>query len=556
MAKALPIGLKGYDQKMEGAPNNSIQWETYREGVRSQLANFESLPHDGFALTRSYQVVLDNNETLTQYCSDEPLESYTLEARLRETLGIRPSSSSDSESPRSQTHPSVSWVNIFRHGKFEKQENGSYHCYDQGKLVQIDEALHKNILVNRCFLPANSYMWPSHADVERESEVTLAVEADVIEELNKQIKYVERLKRLQLSLRRRRIKLEAIRDPAKRSQTLQIPGLGIPQPKFSIKTDDIRPRSTSASSGVSSGSDIPFAGPRDDSNPTSLGSGGDAVKQSSQQEPSNSATQSNQTVYDQGKGVPVPAHVGNKTFEFIHVHGDDSRQSTPIISTNQTRDNTPNSQRTQGDGSGKHQMLDPRGLMEPPPKKQKTDTARSSADIATIELGEELAMWKEKLDTPNKPPPPSSNAGKGGKGKKRIRKNFTEYEREHAPGWFKSQVAAGKSSVEVEKAYVETFGVFHRYLTIKLWVDRMDEKASQEPNMSKIVVLKSSQEPSTTQAPSAAAPPPPSPSLATPPPYVSPYGTDNRSPSVPATLNWPSQTSATTPRKSGLPNID
>jgi hypothetical protein len=162
--------------------NHTIKWGTYREGALSQLPKFESLPQDGLELMQSYQAVLDNDETFTQYFSGEPLESYTIESRLRETLGI-PLCSSDSENS-----PSISWVNIFRHGSFEKQSNGSYHCYDQGNLVQIDEFLHKSILLNRCFLPANSYLWPSPADAERESEITLAIEADVLEELDKNIK--------------------------------------------------------------------------------------------------------------------------------------------------------------------------------------------------------------------------------------------------------------------------------------------------------------------------------------------------------------------------------
>lgn len=173
---------------MDGDPNHAIKWWTYREGVRSQLPKFESLPQDGLMLMQSYQAVLDNDETFTQYFSDEPLESYTVETRLRQTLGIRAPSSSDSGPSRSENDASISWVNIFRHGSFERQSDGSYYCYDQGNLVQIDESLHKSILLNRCFLPANSYLWPSPTDAERESKITLAIEADVLEEIDQKIK--------------------------------------------------------------------------------------------------------------------------------------------------------------------------------------------------------------------------------------------------------------------------------------------------------------------------------------------------------------------------------
>ena len=164
---------------MDGTPNNPIKWGVYREGVRSQLQRFESLPQDGLALMQSYQAVLDNDETFTQYFSDKPLESYTIESRVREILGIR---------PRDKNGPSVSWVNIFRHGSFEKQSDGSYHCYDQGNLISFDESLHKSILLNRCFLPENSCLWPSPADAERESEVTLAIEADILDEIARKTK--------------------------------------------------------------------------------------------------------------------------------------------------------------------------------------------------------------------------------------------------------------------------------------------------------------------------------------------------------------------------------
>jgi hypothetical protein len=173
---------------MNSGPNHSIKWGTYHEGVRSKLPKFKSLPHDGFELTKSYQAVLDSQETFTQYFSDEPLESYTLESRLRETLGISPPSASDPATSRSDNDPSLSWVGIFRNGVFEKQPDGSYQCDYQGKPVKIDESLHKSIQLNRCFAPADSDARPSSADVEQEAAITLAIEADVLDELDENIK--------------------------------------------------------------------------------------------------------------------------------------------------------------------------------------------------------------------------------------------------------------------------------------------------------------------------------------------------------------------------------
>ncbi|KAJ5512791.1 hypothetical protein N7463_002343 [Penicillium fimorum] len=460
---------------MGGGLNHPIKWGTYREGVQSQLQKFESLPHHGLTLMQSYQAVLDNDETFTQYFSDEPLESYTIESRLRETLGIRPPCSSDAEN-----NPSISWVNIFRHGSFEKQSDGSYYCYDQGNRVQIDESLHKSILLNRCFLPANSYLWPSPTDVERESTITLAIEADVLDELDKNIKYVEKLKRLQLSLKKRRSKLQGIRGPLKRSRTPQTPGSQYPtpnesrRPTVSVETHDIRARSSSESSDVSSGSDIPFTVPGDISQPICYDTedGDDTVEEGpSQQEHWKLIAESNQKTYHNETGVLVSGLLSNRR---------------PDVT--QRQDDTQKSQRFQGDVLAKHQLHGNEDIMRPPPKMQKTETTSSPTEI--IDFGEELPMWNEKVDTPNKPQPISSSAGKRRKGQKRTRNNFTDYEKEHAPAWFKSQVEAGKLPGDVEKAYVEKFGVFHRWLTLKLWIDRLDERAAKAERPSKIVVLK------------------------------------------------------------------
>ncbi|KAJ5533932.1 hypothetical protein N7527_000186 [Penicillium freii] len=476
---------------MDGSPNHPIKWGMCREGVRSQLPKFESLPQDGLMLMQSYQAVLDNDETFTQYFSDEPLESYTVETRLRNTLGIRPPSPSDSGPSRSENDPSISWVNIFRHGSFEKQSDGSYHCYDQGNLVQIDESLHKSILLNRCFLPANSYLWPSPTDVERESRITLAIEADVLEELDQKIKYVEKLKRLQLALKKRRARLQGIPDPVKRSRTPQTPGVQYPTPNesrrltISVESHNTRARSSSESSGVSSGSDIPFTVPvsKEVSFDSDSDDHDDVFNNSRQQEhsnPTNLVADSNQKGNDNSQ-KPFDNEMG------VSVSGLLSNRKPEVA---QSRDGTQQFKQAQGDGSAKHQLHGSSDLMRPPPKKQKIETAQSPTNIETNDLGEELPMWKEKVDTPIKPQPSSSTAGTRRKGQKRTRNNFTDYEKQHAPAWFKEQVDAGKLPADIEQAYHKKFGVFHRWLTLKLWVDRLEARAAKAKPPSKIVVLK------------------------------------------------------------------
>lgn len=180
--------MQSKPSKMETGPGSSIKWGAYREGARFLLPRFESLKHEGPALIQSYQDVLDKDETFTQYFSDERLQSYDLESNLRALLGIRPPLVDEPQGSNNQSDVSLSWVNIFRHGKFEKRDDGFYQCRMQGRLIKIDETMHKTILVNRCFLPPNSDTYVSAADVEKESEVNLSIEADVLNELHIQIK--------------------------------------------------------------------------------------------------------------------------------------------------------------------------------------------------------------------------------------------------------------------------------------------------------------------------------------------------------------------------------
>lgn len=173
---------------MDNSPDHSINWGAYREGVLFQLPRFESLPRGGPALIQSYEAVVKRNETFTQYFSEEHLESYDIEANLREQLGIGPPCLSDPEDPESESEDILSWVNIFRRGDFEKQPDGSYLCRFQGKVVKIDETVHKAIAIHRSLLPAFCPTWPSPADVDKEFQISLAIEADVSEELNNGIK--------------------------------------------------------------------------------------------------------------------------------------------------------------------------------------------------------------------------------------------------------------------------------------------------------------------------------------------------------------------------------
>jgi hypothetical protein len=187
----------------------------------------------------------------------------------------------------------------------------------------------------------------------------------------------------------------------------------------------------------------------------------------------NLIARSNQQAYDNESEVSVSGLLSTRRPEATK-HQDDTQKSNQF----------------QGDVPAKHQLHGSEEPIQPHAKKQRIEITSSPRDIETIDLSEELPMWKEKVDTPHQPQPKSSSAGKQQKGQKRTRNNFTEYEKDHAPAWFKSQVDAGKLPGEIEKAYVERFGVFHSWLTLRLWVNRLDERAAKAKRPSKIVVLK------------------------------------------------------------------
>ena len=165
-----------------------INWGAYRKGVFSTLPRFDALPHGGFELVNSYQAVLDRNETFTQYFSDKHLESYGIEASLREEFGVGPPCLSDPENPADESAGIISWTTIFRSGDFIEQPDGRYLCHVHGKIVELDERIYRTIMISRRAFPPSSQAWPIPSDVDRELELSMAIEADVVNELNSQIK--------------------------------------------------------------------------------------------------------------------------------------------------------------------------------------------------------------------------------------------------------------------------------------------------------------------------------------------------------------------------------
>jgi hypothetical protein len=244
---------------------------------------------------------------------------------------------------------------------------------------------------------------------------------------------------------------------------------------------------------VSTGDDIPFTGDRNGLKPMGFDSSDDSIDDDSQQN-SNANIGNNR---NQVNGTDGPVSTNQET---IHTYDDSSATSNPIISTNHSRENTSTSDKLP---SVKRflQEADDEGLTQPLSKKQKSENDTSPVNSEALNYDKALPMSsetpKESLQLQHQTPEQQTKPEK----KKRMRNNFTEYEKEHAPAWLRSQIDAEKTPIEIERAYVERFGVKHHFHTLKLWLYRMEEKTKkvekqqEKPTIgsrpeSKIVILK------------------------------------------------------------------
>ncbi|KAK9859135.1 hypothetical protein MYU51_016177 [Penicillium brevicompactum] len=486
-----------------------INWGAYRKGVFSTLPRFDALPNGGFELVRSYQAVLDRNETFTQYFSDKHLESYGIEASLREEFGVGPPCLSDPENPADESAGIISWTTIFRSGDFIEQPDGRYLCHVHGKIVELDERIYRTIMISRRAFPPSSQAWPIHSDVDRELELSMAIEADVVNELNSQIKYVERLHRLQLTMKKRRRGLQRIQDPenvklepeteSPRPLKAMFP-VSTPRPVTSGESHTTRARSSSESS-VSSGGDIPSAAAAEDSAQANLGN-----------------TALSGVGHSKGKGkYAAPTNSEQKV---IHIHDD---TSSPLTSLGSAMDPSPSSQflpvnqsqlkvarnlSTPGPSTTPKRSFDAysHGDSHPSSGKRQKSAAPSSAKVAgPSSHGQQMPMWNVRFpDSPHQTPssakrtaepevaPPEKRQKqttpaqkKSGtrkpEQKKRERHNFTDFEKEHGPPWIRAAMNRGLGGAELQKAYFQHFGTHHHATTLKAFLDRMEAKAKARP---------------------------------------------------------------------------
>lgn len=157
------------------SPKYFISWGSERGALLGRFEPLRSYRHD---LVRSYREALKTAQTFTQYFSEQPLKSYDLERSLSKNMGCDPSAWNQDANTIS-----ICWLDIVRHGDFQKQPDGCYYCFIQGRALKFNHELRDRVEFCRSHAPQISNSGPSRADVEREAEITLEVLTDISDEL-------------------------------------------------------------------------------------------------------------------------------------------------------------------------------------------------------------------------------------------------------------------------------------------------------------------------------------------------------------------------------------
>lgn len=158
------------------SPEYFISWGSERY---VPLQRFEDLQPPRHDLIRYYGEVFDTAQTFTQHFSKRPLKSYDIERSLSKNMGRDPSCWNEDANSAS-----ISWLDIVRHGDFEQQSDGSYHCSIQGRVLEFDPQSHDRVEFCRSHAVQISNSGPSHEEVKREARTTLRILTDISGELS------------------------------------------------------------------------------------------------------------------------------------------------------------------------------------------------------------------------------------------------------------------------------------------------------------------------------------------------------------------------------------
>ncbi|KAJ5199374.1 hypothetical protein N7491_000069 [Penicillium cf. griseofulvum] len=152
-----------------------ISWGSERS---VPLQRFESLQPHLQDQIRYHGEVLETAQTFTQHSPKHTLKSYDMERSLRKIMGRDPSClDEDADST------SICWLDIVRHGDFQEQSDGYYHCSVQGKVFVHDQEIQDKVEFCKNHAIHISNSGPSHEDMQREVEVSMEILADMSNQL-------------------------------------------------------------------------------------------------------------------------------------------------------------------------------------------------------------------------------------------------------------------------------------------------------------------------------------------------------------------------------------
>ncbi|OQE26175.1 hypothetical protein PENFLA_c007G07808 [Penicillium flavigenum] len=490
------------------SPEYFISWGSERY---VPLQRFEDLQPPRHDLIRRYGEVLNRAQTFTQHFSKEPLKSYDIERSLSKNMGRDPSCWNEDANSAS-----ISWLDIVRHGDFEQQSDGSYHCSIQGRVLEFDPQSHDRVEFCRSHAVQISNSGPSHDEVKREAETTLRILTDISGELSDFPRYKGSLENLERALQIRMSELQSILDrmtvsPMPTSPPAQY--LTPREPDTAVGSERLR-ASSPAQSCSSSGSSGPETTSDDDCKRSMDSSSEDSSEDDESGDESTESPEDNgaeDEVLDDmvqeekgtrdGSSKNGSSQQGNNNSDIGgNVARDDDTVGTSSMPLAGEDKNALSTSRISLPGdTGKAgsvspvllKVLSPSSL---PPKSEndvKISHVSSRKDLALGMQKSPPKRLRKECNTRvgNDSQPPHTHACKRRKSTnvsepQKNRKSNCQ-ERLVAVAWMKAHAHEGWNESERARAYESNFGIKRTTTTLKHWMD--DPKNSQE---SRIVELK------------------------------------------------------------------
>ncbi|KAJ5237672.1 hypothetical protein N7489_007763 [Penicillium chrysogenum] len=473
------------------------------------LQRFEDLQPPRHDLIRYYGEVLDTAQTFTQHFSKRPLKSYDIERSLSKNMGRDPSCWNEDANSAS-----ISWLDIVRHGDFEQQSDGSYHCSIQGRVLEFDPQSHDRVEFCRSHAVQISNSGPSHEEVKREARTTLRILTDISGELSDFPRYKRSLENLERALKIRMSELQSILDSMAVSPTSTSPPaqyLTPREPDTAVGSE--RPRASSPAQSCSSSGSSGSETTSDDDCKRSMDSSSEDSSEDDESEDENAeespedngaededldgmVREEKRTEDGSSKNGSSQQRNNNSDIGGNVAQDDDTVGTSPMPLTGEHK-NALSAPHISPPGHGKARSASAVSLRDFSPSslppKTENDVEMNRTSQKDLALGMHKSPPKRLRKGCNTRAgnnrQPNAHACKRRKStdvseSQKNRKSNCQ-ERSVAVAWMKAHAHEGWNESERARAYESTFGIKRTTTTLKHWMD--DPKNSQE---SRIVELK------------------------------------------------------------------